>query len=155
MFRKLNKPQLTKIKQHNFISIRAFDSRLYLDISRSFKWKKSFTYRIIHGHFQNNRLLNYCKIITISRPILARANMGLDFVSGQYGCLFSRCRKSVPNVHLWSVWFVKLQLVRWLFCIVRILIRSEHKYCQIWNTCIVSCIYWSIAFFKQIVDIFF
>jgi uncharacterized membrane protein len=38
---------------------------------------------------------------------------------------------------------------------VHILIRSEHKLCQIWNTCIVSCIYWSIAFFKQIVDIFF
>jgi hypothetical protein len=31
------------------------------------------------------------------RPILARANMGLDFVSGQYGCLFSRCRKYVIN----------------------------------------------------------
>ena len=26
-----------------------------------------------------------------------RANMGLDFVSGQYGCLFSRCRKYVIN----------------------------------------------------------
>ena len=24
-------------------------------------------------------------------------NMGLDFVSGQYGCLFSRCRKYVIN----------------------------------------------------------
>jgi hypothetical protein len=35
MFRKLNKPQLTKIKQQNFIGIHAFDSRLYLDISRS------------------------------------------------------------------------------------------------------------------------
>ena len=33
MFRKLNKPQLTKIKQQNCIGIRAFDSRLYLDIS--------------------------------------------------------------------------------------------------------------------------
>jgi len=40
MFRKLNKPQLTKIKQQNFIGIRAFDSRLYLDISRSFKCPK-------------------------------------------------------------------------------------------------------------------
>jgi hypothetical protein len=29
--------------------------------------------------------------------ILAQANMGLDFVSGQYGCLFSRCRKYVIN----------------------------------------------------------
>ena len=26
---------------------------------------------------------------------MARANMGLDFVLGQYGCLFSRCRKYV------------------------------------------------------------
>ena len=33
MFRKLNKPQLTKIKQQNFIGIHAFDSHLYLDIS--------------------------------------------------------------------------------------------------------------------------
>ena len=46
---------------------------------------------------ENNRLLAYYKIISISRPILARANMGLDFVSGQYGCLFSRCRKYVIN----------------------------------------------------------
>ena len=45
MFRKLNKPQLTKIKQHNCIGIRAFDSRLCLDISRSFKWKESFIFR--------------------------------------------------------------------------------------------------------------
>jgi hypothetical protein len=46
---------------------------------------------------ENNRLLDYYKIISISRPILARANMGFDFVSGQYGCLFSRCRKYVIN----------------------------------------------------------
>ena len=45
IFRKLNKPQLTNIKQQNFIGIRAFDSRLYLDISRSFKWKESFIFR--------------------------------------------------------------------------------------------------------------
>jgi hypothetical protein len=38
MFRKLNRPQLTKNKQQNFIGIRAFDSRLYLDMSNSFKW---------------------------------------------------------------------------------------------------------------------
>ena len=44
-----------------------------------------------------NRLLDYYKIISISRPILARANMGLDFVSGQYRCLFYRCRKYVIN----------------------------------------------------------
>ena len=28
---------------------------------------------------------------------LARANMDLDFVSGQYECLFSKCRKYVIN----------------------------------------------------------
>jgi hypothetical protein len=44
-----------------------------------------------------NRLLDYYKNISISRPILARANMGLDFVSGQYRCLFYRCRKYVIN----------------------------------------------------------
>jgi hypothetical protein len=44
---------------------------------------------------ENNRLLDYYKIISISRPILAQANMGLAFVSGQNGCLFSRCRKYV------------------------------------------------------------
>jgi hypothetical protein len=33
----------------------------------------------------------------VSDLILARAHMGLDFVSGQYGCLFSRCRKYVIN----------------------------------------------------------
>jgi hypothetical protein len=36
------------------------------------------------------------------------------------------------------------------FCIARILVSSEHKLCQIWNTCIVSCIYWSIAFFRKL-----
>ena len=45
MFRKLNKPQLTTIKQQNFIAIRAFDSRLYIDISKCFKWKESFNFR--------------------------------------------------------------------------------------------------------------
>jgi hypothetical protein len=33
---------------------------------------------------------------------------------------------------------------------VHILVSSEHKLSQIWNTCIVSCI---LFFFKQIVDI--
>ena len=44
-----------------------------------------------------NRLLDYYKIISISRPILARTNMGLEFVSGQYGCLFSKYRTYVIN----------------------------------------------------------
>jgi hypothetical protein len=45
MFRKLNKPQLTKNKQQNVIGIRSVDSRLYLDISRSLKWIESFIFR--------------------------------------------------------------------------------------------------------------
>jgi len=44
MFGKLNRPQLTKNKQQNCIGIRSFDSRLYLDISRSFKWIESFIF---------------------------------------------------------------------------------------------------------------
>jgi hypothetical protein len=37
--------QLTKLKRQIFIGQRPFDSRLYLDISRSFKWKESFIFR--------------------------------------------------------------------------------------------------------------
>jgi hypothetical protein len=37
--------QLTKLKRQFFIGQRPFDSRLYLDISRSFKWKESFIFR--------------------------------------------------------------------------------------------------------------
>jgi hypothetical protein len=44
MFRKLNKPQLTKIKQQNCIGIRTFDSRLYLDISFGLKTRYTSTY---------------------------------------------------------------------------------------------------------------
>jgi hypothetical protein len=35
--RELNKPQFKKNKQQNVIGIRAYDSRLYLDISMCFK----------------------------------------------------------------------------------------------------------------------
>ena len=55
MFRKLNKPQLTKIKQQNFIGIRAFDSRLYLDMSRSFNEK--------------NRIFRYFKAFRVSQML--------------------------------------------------------------------------------------
>ena len=37
---------------------------------------------------------------------------------------------------------------------VHILVSSEHKLCQIWNTCIVSCIYWSIAFLNKLLIFF-
>jgi hypothetical protein len=46
---------------------------------------------------------------------IARANMGLDFVSGQYGCLFSRCWKYVINSlihgHLINVIFHRIILM--------------------------------------------
>ena len=60
------------------------------------KWWQKLTLPLARWA-KNNRLLDYYKIISISRPILTRPNMGLDFVSGQYGCLFSRCRKYVIN----------------------------------------------------------
>ena len=113
MFRKLNKPQLTKFKQQNFISICAFHSRLYLDISRSFKWKESFIFR-------------YFKVFQVFQMFTCGLS---DLLS---------CGRFLGY-----------------FCIARIFVSSEHKLCHIWNTCIVSWIYWSIAFFKQIVDIYF
>jgi hypothetical protein len=50
-----------------------------------------------HAKFQPAFWIRYTLFKTWPWPILARANMGLDFVSGQYGCLFSRCRKYVIN----------------------------------------------------------
>jgi hypothetical protein len=40
---------------------------------------------------------------------------------------------------------------------VHILVSSEHKLCQIWNTCIVhcTCIYWLIAFLNKLLIYFF
>ena len=99
IFRKLNKPQLTKIKQQNFIGIRAFDSRLYIDISRYFVY------------------------ILIFQGV-----------------------SSVPNVHCGLSDLLSCGRFVGCFCIARILVSSEHKLCQIWNTCIVSWIYWSTAF---------
>ena len=55
--------------------------------------------------------MDYYKIISISRPILARANMGLDFVSGQYGCLFNRCRKYVINSYIHGHFHIGLVII--------------------------------------------
>jgi hypothetical protein len=120
MFRKLNKPQLNKIKQQNFVGIRAFNSRLYLDISRSFKWKGSLIFR-------------YFEIFQVSQM----------FTCGLSDLLFLAVGSLVVFV------------LREYILKVHVLVSSEHKLCQIWNTCIVSCIYWSIAFLSKIVDIFF
>ena len=110
MFRKLNKPQLTKNKQQNCIGIRAFDSRLYLDISRSFKWKESFIFR-------------YCKVFQVSQIFTCGLSDLLLLVVGSLVVFV--LREYILKVH--------------------ILVSSEYKLCQIWNTC----------FFKQIVDIYF
>jgi hypothetical protein len=45
MFRKPNKTTINKNKTTNFYRQRLFDSRLYLDISRSFMWKESYIFR--------------------------------------------------------------------------------------------------------------
>jgi hypothetical protein len=95
IFRKLNKPQSTRIKQQNLIRIR-------------------FSF-----------ILRYFKVFQVFQMFTCGLS---DLLScGRFvGC----------------------------FCIARILVSSEHKLRQNSNTCIVSCIYWSIAFFEQIVDIF-
>jgi hypothetical protein len=45
--------------------------------------------------------------------------------------------------------FKNNQVLRESILKVHILVNSEHKLCQTWNTCIVSFIYWSIAFWRQ------
>ena len=60
---------------------------------------------------RKNRLLDYYKIISISRLILVQGNMGLDFVSGQYGCLFSRCWKYVINSLIYGHFHIGLVII--------------------------------------------
>jgi hypothetical protein len=53
--------------------------------------------------------------------------------------------------------FILLFLNMWtltFYCFRLKLVSSEHKLCQIWNTCIVSCIYWSIAFLSKLLIFF-
>jgi hypothetical protein len=106
MFRK---PQLTKNKQQNLIGIRAFDSRLYLDISRSFKWIEAFIFR-------------YFKVFQLSQM----------FTCG------------LSDLLLLAVGSLVVFVLREYILKVHILVSSEHKLCQTWNICLVSCIYWSI-----------
>jgi hypothetical protein len=107
MFRKLNKPQLTKIKQIVFfIGIRAFYSRLYLDISRSFQLSQMFT-------------------CGLSDLLLLAVGSLVAFVLREY----------ILKVH--------------------ILVSSEHKLCRTGNTCLVSCINWSIASLNKLLIFFF
>jgi hypothetical protein len=107
MFRKLNKPQLTKKKQI-CIGIHAFDSRL-IDISRSFKWIESFIFR-------------YFKVFQLSQM----------FTCGLSDLLL------VLAVGSLVVFVLREYILK-----VHILVSSEHKLCQTWNTCLLSCIYWS------------
>jgi hypothetical protein len=120
MLRKLNKPQLTKNKQQNCIGIRAFDSRLYLDISRSFKWKESFIFR-------------YFKVFQVSQK----------FTCG------------LSDLLLLAVGSLVVFVLQEYILKVHKLVSSEHKLCQIWITCIVSCIYWSIAFLNKLLIFLF
>ena len=119
MFRKLNKPQLTKIKQQNFIGIRTFDSCLYLDSSRSFKWKGSFICR-------------YFKVFQV----------------------FQMFTCGLSDLLLLAVGSLVVFVLREYILKVHIFVSSEHKLCQIWNTCVVSCIYWSIACLTKLLIFF-
>jgi hypothetical protein len=84
---------------------RAFDSRLYLDISRSFKWKESLIFR-------------YFKVFQVSQM----------FTCG------------LSDLLLLAVGSLVVFVLREYILKVHILVSSEHKLYQIWNTCIVSCI---------------
>jgi hypothetical protein len=102
MFRKLNKPQLTKSKQHNFIGIRF-----------------SFIFR-------------YYKVFQLSQM----------FTCG------------LSDLLLLAVGSLVVFVLREYTLKVHILVSSEHKLCQTWNTCLVSCIYWSIASLRKLLIFF-
>jgi hypothetical protein len=102
------------------IGQRPFDSRLYIDISRSYKWKESFIFR-------------YFKVFQVSQM----------FTCGLSDLLLL----AVGSLVVFVLWEYILK--------VHILVSSENKLCQIWNICIVSCIYWSIAFLNKLVIFFF
>jgi hypothetical protein len=108
MFRKLNKLQLTKIKQQNFISIRAFDSRLYLDISRFFKWKESFIFR----HF---------KVFLVSQ-IFTCALSDLLLLS-----CFCIARIHFKSSHTRQFWTQIMPNLKYLYCVLYILINYFFK----------------------------
>jgi hypothetical protein len=119
MFRKLNKTQLTKNKQQNCIGIRAFDSRLYLDISRSFKWIESFIFR-------------YFKVCQLSQMFTS----------------------DLSDLLLLAVGSLVVFVLREYILKVHILVSFEHKLYQTWNTCLVSCIYLSIASLSKLLIFF-
>ena len=68
-----------------------------------------------------------------------------------------KCTKCSPMV--WFVFTCVRSLIvfvlREYILKVHILVHSEHKLRQIWNTCIVPCIYWSITYFNKLLIFFF
>ena len=97
-------------------------NRLYLDISRSFKWKESFIFR-------------YFKVFQLSQM----------FTCGLSDLLLL----AVGSLVVFVLWEYILK--------VHILLSSEHKLCQTWNTVYLYRVLYILinCFFKQIVDIFF
>ena len=66
-----------------------------------------------------------------------------------------KCLKSSPVVCL-ICYYLRLVVfvLREYILKVHILVSSEHKLCQTWNTCLVSCIYWSIASLNKLLIFF-
>ena len=95
------------------IGQRPFDSRLYLYISRSFKWKESFIFWYFKV-FQESQILT-CGLSDL-------LFLAVIFVLREY----------ILKVH--------------------IVVSSEHKLCQIWSTCTVSCIW---LFLNKLLIFFF
>ena len=77
----LNKPQLTKNKQQHFIGIRVFDSRLYLDISRSFK--------LIFSIVPNVDLLSVWFVFTCGRFVSYFCIARIHFKSSHYSSVLN------------------------------------------------------------------
>ena len=101
--------QLTKIKQQNFIGIRAFDFLLYLDIARSFKWKESSIFRYIKV-FQVSQMFTCglsdllllavgSLVVFVLREYILKVHI---LVSSEHK-LCQTCLKYVSRVLYWSI----------------------------------------------------
>jgi hypothetical protein len=127
MFRKLNKPQLTKNKQQNFIGIRAFDSRLHLDISRYFKWKISFIFR-------------YFNVFQVSQMFTCGLSDLLLLAVGSL-VVFCIARTHFKSSHTRQFWTWIMPDLKYLYRVLYILINCFFKQ--------IVDIYFSKAYYQE------
>ena len=97
-------------------------------------------------------ILVYIYIVDISRSFKSKELFIFRYFKVfQLSQMFTR---GLSDLLLLAVGSLVVFVLRECILKVHILVSSEHKLCQIWNTCIVSCIYWSIAFLNKLLIFF-